>query len=63
MKAERRRQIALDDLIHGVFSEKASELNNQGEEGQVSFLKSEGWTDEEIEEALQDAVEAEASKA
>jgi SOS response regulatory protein OraA/RecX len=57
------RQIAIDDLIHELFSRKAAEINNQGEEKQLAFLKSEGWTDEEIEEALQDAVEAEASKA
>jgi len=49
------RQIALDDLVRDVMSTKASEINNEGEEGQIGFLKSEGWTDEEIEKALQDA--------
>lgn len=51
---EVERQIALDDLVHGVFTRKASEINNQGEGEQIAFLKSEGWTDKEIEEGIQE---------
>lgn len=68
ISTDRKRQMALDDLIHAVMSTKASGINNEGEKGQIDFLKSEGWTDEEIEKtllekALQDAAEEEISKA
>jgi len=68
MSTDRKRQIAIDDLVHAVMSTKASEINNEGEKGQIDFLKSEGWTDEEIEKvllekALQDAAEEEIFKA
>ncbi len=42
----------LDDLIHDVMSKKASIINNEGRDGQIAFLKSEGWTDDEIKEAM-----------
>jgi len=50
------RQIALDDLIHEVFARKASEINNGGEKAQIAFLKSEGWTGEEIEKQIQESL-------
>ena len=50
-------QIALDDLIHDVMTEKASEVNNQGIEYQIEFLKSEGYSEEEIKTRIKERAE------
>jgi hypothetical protein len=39
---------ALDDLVHDLKSEEASEINNNGPEAQVEFLLDAGMTEDEI---------------
>jgi hypothetical protein len=31
-------QDALDEMVHDVFSKRASDMNNQGEDAQIEFL-------------------------
>jgi len=50
-------QIALDDFIHDVMAEKASEISNQGIEYQIEFLKSEGYSEEEIITGIKEKAE------
>lgn len=42
-------QIALDDLVHDVFSKQASIVNNGGPYFQINCLHLQGWTDSQIE--------------
>lgn len=44
----------LDEIIHEVASQKASDINNSGLEGQVEFLISNGWTEEGIIKYLEE---------
>jgi hypothetical protein len=43
---------ALDELVHDVKSQQASDINNQGAQGQLAFLKTEGYDQKEIIEYL-----------
>lgn len=45
-------QSALDDLVHEAISDMASAINNGGMEGQIDFLKQQGWGDMEIANAV-----------
>jgi len=38
LSAEEDMQEALDEMVHDVFSGKASDINNQGEDSQIEFL-------------------------
>ena len=42
----------LDDLVHDLKSQQASDVNNSGVEGQLAFLSSEGFGNKEIVEYL-----------
>lgn len=42
----------LDDLVHEAASTMAAEVNNRGFDVQVDFLLENGWTADEICEAL-----------
>lgn len=41
---------ALDELVHETFSEMASDVNNQGVEGQLDFLKEQNFLRKDIED-------------
>jgi hypothetical protein len=47
--------IELDDLVHDTCSNTASNINNEGVEGQIKFLLKEGVTVKEIEDTLTEA--------
>lgn len=47
-------QAALDDLVRDAASDMASTINNGGMEGQIDFLKQQGWGDTEIANAIND---------
>lgn len=47
------KQDALDDLVHDVFSARASDVNNLGSEEQIRFLLKYGWTVAGLETALE----------
>jgi len=42
----------LDDMVHDVFSERASAVNNSGYDVQLKFLGSVGYSKRDIESAL-----------
>ena len=44
----------LDEIIHEVASQKASDINNSGLKGQVEFLISNDWTEEGIIKYLEE---------
>jgi hypothetical protein len=47
----------LDGIVHDAASSLATNANNDGLDGQVDFLKTTcGWSDENIMQALRDAV-------
>lgn len=39
---------SLDDAVHDEKSQEASGINNEGYESQISYLRSNGWTWDEI---------------
>ena len=43
-------EIALDDLVHKVKSQEASNINNQGIDAQLTYLFQNGLTVKEIQE-------------
>lgn len=49
---EEEKQDVLDELIHEIFSGRASQVNNDGMEAQRIFLLSEGFSQEELKELL-----------
>jgi hypothetical protein len=42
----------LDDAVYDAACDVASNINNQGVDAQVAFLKECGWTNKEIAEVL-----------
>ena len=44
----------LDELIHEVAAQTASDINNSGMESQVEFLIKHGWTEQSIVEYLEE---------
>jgi len=40
--------MALDNAVHSVMSQKATEINNQGLDAQISFLLQSGLNEDEI---------------
>ena len=57
MDAFERPSDKLDTLVHDCASEMATEVNNNGQEGQLEFLLRNGWTSEDILGRLKTAAE------
>lgn len=48
LHTEGKEAFNLDELVHEVVSGMASGINNEGLEGQITFLRSQGFSDEDI---------------